>query len=67
MKRIKLLLVTLIFLMTACAPQATPAPAEPQTLTIMTHDSFAVSEDVVKSFEHANNAKRFRPLILPRH
>ena len=30
---------------------------EPQTLTVMTHDSFAVSEDVVKAFEEANNAK----------
>jgi thiamine transport system substrate-binding protein len=26
-----------------------------QTLTVMTHDSFAVSEDVVKQFEQANN------------
>jgi len=29
----------------------------PQTLTIITHDSFAVSEDIVKAFEQANNAK----------
>ncbi len=35
------------------APQST----EPQTLTVLTHDSFAVSEDVVKAFEQANNAK----------
>jgi thiamine transport system substrate-binding protein len=38
-------------------PVATQASAEPQTLTVMTHDSFAVSEDVVKAFEDANNAK----------
>jgi len=46
-------------LLAACAPQVTQTqqPAEPQTLTIMTHDSFAVSEEVVKSFEQANNAK----------
>jgi thiamine transport system substrate-binding protein len=50
MKRFLLLLV---FLLAACAPK----PAEPQTLTVMTHDSFAVSEDVVKAFESANNAK----------
>jgi thiamine transport system substrate-binding protein len=40
-------------------PAATAAPTftEPQTLTVMTHDSFAVSEGVVKAFEDANNAK----------
>ena len=39
-------------------PQATePSSAEPQTLTVMTHDSFSVSEEVVKAFEEANNAK----------
>jgi thiamine transport system substrate-binding protein len=59
MKRITLVLSTFFFLLSSCAPQATatPQPAEPQTLTVMTHDSFAVSEDVVKAFEEANNAK----------
>jgi thiamine transport system substrate-binding protein len=59
MKRITLF-ISFLVLLSACAPQATPAPvlpAEPQTLTIMTHDSFAVSEEVVKAFEDANNAK----------
>lgn len=37
------------------SPVATPAA--PRTLTVMTHDSFAASEDVLKSFEQANNAK----------
>ncbi|MCC6298829.1 MAG: thiamine ABC transporter substrate-binding protein [Anaerolineales bacterium] len=46
-----LLLASLIFLLSACAPQS------PTTLTIMTHDSFAVSETVVQSFEEANNVK----------
>ncbi len=50
MKRLFLLS---LFLLTSCAPR----PAEPQTLTIMTHDSFAVSESVVKSFEEASSAK----------
>jgi thiamine transport system substrate-binding protein len=36
---------------------ASCGPKEPATLTIMTHDSFAVTEDVVKAFEEANNAK----------
>jgi spermidine/putrescine-binding protein len=37
---------------------ATPAlSGPPRTLTVMTHDSFAASEDVLKSFEQANNVK----------
>ena len=53
MKKLTLLLFTIVISLSACASK----PAGPQTLTIMTHDSFAVSEDVVKSFEEANNAK----------
>lgn len=49
--RSTLLLSSFFFLLTSCAPQA------PVTITIMTHDSFAVSEEVIKSFETANNAK----------
>ena len=46
-------------LLAACSPKATATPqsTEPQTITVMTHDSFSVSEDVVKSFEEANNAE----------
>jgi len=40
-------------LLASCAPK----PDEPQTLTVMTHDSFAISADVIKSFEEANNVK----------
>jgi thiamine transport system substrate-binding protein len=60
MKKITLFLTSYFLLLAACVPQtASPpaSPAEPQTLTVMTHDSFAVSEDVVKAFEEANNAK----------
>src|SRR5919112_1143110 len=59
MKKLTLLLSSLLFLVTSCAPKATATPQStgPQTLTIMTHDSFAVSEEVVKSFEQANKAK----------
>jgi thiamine transport system substrate-binding protein len=54
---------------TAVAPTATTAPpptdtplpptaaAAPRTLTLMTHDSFAASEDVIAQFEKENNAK----------
>lgn len=48
-----LLLSAFFFLLVSC----TPKPAAPQTLTIMTHDSFVVSDAVVKSFEEANHAK----------
>lgn len=53
MKKIIFLLAAFFFLLSACVPKSTG----PQTLTVMTHDSFAVSEDVVKTFEDANNAK----------
>src|SRR5512145_2335349 len=55
----KRLLLLHLMLLAACAPGATATPqsTEPQTITVMTHDSFSVSEDVVKSFEEANNAE----------
>ncbi|MBE7434385.1 MAG: thiamine ABC transporter substrate-binding protein [Anaerolineales bacterium] len=43
------LITVYCLLLSACAP------ASPATLTIMTHDSFAISEDVVTAFEQANN------------
>ncbi len=43
-----LLLIMTIFL-GACAPE--PGPGEPQSLTVMTHDSFAISEEVIAQFE----------------
>jgi len=53
MKKLTILLSSFFFLLSACSPK----PARPQTLTVMTHDSFAVGEEVIKSFEKANNAK----------
>lgn len=53
----KRLVCLFILLLAACSPQATATQStEPQTLAVMTHDSFAVSEEVVKAFEEANNA-----------
>lgn len=46
-----LLLSSFLFLFSSCAPQSPP------TLTIMTHDSFTVSETVVTAFEDTNNVK----------
>lgn len=59
MKKSLLLLTTFLYLLAACSPRSTSTPqsTEPQTITIMTHDSFSVREEVVKSFEEANNAK----------
>lgn len=50
------LLLILILSLAACQP--TPG-TQPQTLTVMTHDSFSVSEALVKKFEADNNATLF--------
>ena len=47
-------------LLSACGQAGTsqtPPPSYPRTLTVMTHDSFAVSEAVVAKFETQNNVK----------
>lgn len=49
MKKLTLLLSSFLFLLVSCAP------AGPKMLTVMTHDSFAISEDIVTAFETANN------------
>ncbi|MDK1118839.1 MAG: thiamine ABC transporter substrate-binding protein [Anaerolineae bacterium] len=51
MKQYVILFMSFILTVGACAPKG------PVTLTVMTHDSFAVSEEVVRSFEQANNIK----------
>ena len=51
MKKILTLFTLLIFSLTACVPKG---PAE---LTVMTHDSFAISEEVVQAFEQAHNVQ----------
>lgn len=51
MKQTALLCFTLVLLLSACAPEG---PAE---LTVMTHDSFAASKEVVQAFEQANKAQ----------
>jgi thiamine transport system substrate-binding protein len=59
-KKTALLLIFMLVWLTACSqPQAgvEPTPSGPRNLTIMTHDSFAVSEEVVASFETENNVK----------
>ncbi len=50
MKRILLPVLLLAALLAACTPR-------PATLTIMTHDSFTISDEVVSAFEQANNVE----------
>ncbi len=49
MKRPASVLLSFLLLFASCMPQ------EAAVLTIMTHDSFAVSEDVIRTFEESNN------------
>ena len=60
-------LTILALILAACTPagapgtpspavEATSPPAGPRTLTVMTHDSFAASEEVIRAFEQENNA-----------
>lgn len=55
------ILICLIYIwggLTACqaaGPAATPTSSEPAELTVMTHDSFAASEDVIQAFQDQNN------------
>ena len=46
-----ILILTALIELTACAPKG------PQTLVVMTHDSFAISENVIKAFEDDNHVK----------
>jgi thiamine transport system substrate-binding protein len=43
----------LVLILAACQPKTTEIPI----LTIMTHDSFAISSDLVKQFEEAHNVR----------
>jgi thiamine transport system substrate-binding protein len=56
MKKLWILLMGAL-LAAACGPAAPAGPAGPRTLTVMTHDAFAVSDNVVATFESANNVK----------
>jgi thiamine transport system substrate-binding protein len=51
MKRLMFLLLSFTLALSACAPKG------PTELTVMTHDSFAASQDVIQAFEQANSVK----------
>jgi thiamine transport system substrate-binding protein len=58
MRRLTILLSLILIsslLLTACATPPTPGD-KPQTLVLMSHDSFAISETVIRQFEREHNA-----------
>jgi thiamine transport system substrate-binding protein len=54
MKRTYLLAIVVMLLITGCSSLETPGPT---TLTVMTHDSFSISEEVITAFEAAHNVE----------
>lgn len=44
-------------LLTTAGRPTTAPPAQPQIITLMSHDSFAISDEVVAQFEQENNVK----------
>lgn len=51
------LMVLLILASLTAACTAVPSPAGTRTLTVMTHDSFAISEEIIRSFENEHQVK----------
>ncbi len=51
MRKMMILWIGLMIVVAACSP----ALEESATLTVMTHDSFAISEETMAAFEQANN------------
>jgi thiamine transport system substrate-binding protein len=64
MRKSEILIIILILGLSACNSSITPTQilittqptVQPQTLVVMTHDSFAISEAVITAFEQENNA-----------
>jgi thiamine transport system substrate-binding protein len=52
-----IIFLILAVILAACSPQETTEPEEIRTLKVMTHDSFAVSEDLINQFEDEHNVK----------
>jgi len=64
MNRLRALGAAVVLVLAACAPAGTSTelptptpPTEPQTVRVMTHDSFDISEEVLTAFEEEHNAK----------
>jgi thiamine transport system substrate-binding protein len=62
-RKLMLILIGTLLMLTACRAKGpapapvTPTPASPRTLRVMTHDSFAIGNEVKAAFEKAHNAK----------
>jgi thiamine transport system substrate-binding protein len=56
-KKVILMILIMGLLVTGCVSQGGQEAAEPVTLTVMTHDSFAISEEVLAAFENEYNVK----------
>jgi thiamine transport system substrate-binding protein len=57
MKKIFVAFAALAALLAACGPPSTSTATESPVLTIMTHDSFEISEDVIAQFEAEHDAE----------
>jgi thiamine transport system substrate-binding protein len=55
MRRTLLAFTIFAVLLVGCASAGTSTPTGPQSLTVLTHGSFAVGEDVIRKFETDNN------------
>jgi thiamine transport system substrate-binding protein len=51
------LMIVLAILVAGCTTGAEPSPEGPRTLTIITHDSFDISESVVEAFQNEHNTR----------
>jgi len=51
------LIVLVLFLVTVITACASQVQEEPRTLTVMTHDSFAASEEVINAFQNQYNVE----------
>ena len=54
--RLLMVLTAAALLLAACTPTPAAVSGGPVTLTVMTHDSFAISAELVTQFEQAHNA-----------
>lgn len=57
MRRLILFTITALVLVACSGAQVTDTPSGPRTIRLMSHDSFAVSEEVIAEFETARNAR----------
>ncbi len=62
MKRVILFVLIGVAMLAGCGPGPVtptekPTPPEPRVLRVMTHDSFAISEEVIAAFEEERNAQ----------